>query len=274
VVAILCFLRLGFFQTLELKLLDEHFRLKGRRIPAMPVRIVAIDDASLEKVGRWPWPRATQGRLISTVSNAGARVIGLDVILTEPEQSAEQRVADDQFVLDLQGAVQVGPVTIPTDVEGRMLLNFAGPDRSFPHYPAADVLSGAVPPATFKDAIVFIGATATGIFDLRVTPYSAVFPGVEIHANTVENILSQNFLRRPAWVEVTLFILILGFPWAWGGSWSGFARFPGASWRPGSWGASSVWRRASSSWPGCGSRCSTPWWPSRGRTSPSPSIGP
>ncbi|MBI2117087.1 MAG: adenylate/guanylate cyclase domain-containing protein [candidate division NC10 bacterium] len=362
VIAILFFLRLVFFQTLELKLLDEHFRLRGRHVPAVPVRIVAIDDASLEKIGRWPWPRATQARLISTVSNAGARVIGLDVILTEPEQSAEQRVADellqryqalgvarsgeaalrferelrdlrervdpdrtlataiqqapvvmaaffsleregqggsdpstslprfgfirlrgrgqgslllptaakvteplpplaaaarklghvnilpdrdgtvrretlavayrdkfyaslalqaarvalgvpdDQLVLDLQGAVQVGPVTIPTDVEGRMLLNFAGPEKSFPHYPAADVLSGAVSPATFKDAIVFIGATATGIFDLRVTPFSAVFPGVEIHANTVENILARSFLQRPAWVEVAVFVLILVLP--------------------------------------------------------------
>src|SRR3989338_4332126 len=44
VVAILFFLRLGFFQTLELKLLDEHFRLRGRRVAAIPVRIVAIDD--------------------------------------------------------------------------------------------------------------------------------------------------------------------------------------------------------------------------------------
>jgi adenylate cyclase len=360
-VAILFFFDLTFFRTLELKLLDEHFRLRGRRAPSVPVVVVGIDDASLEKIGRWPWPRATLGQLISALSKAGARVIGLDVILAEPERAPDQRLAedllrrfealgvgkggesaqrferelrdlkergdpdrglataiessplvmaayfslergeqgkdpstplpkfgfirmkgqgqsllllsaatklteplpilaasaqklghvnilpdadgtvrretlavayrnrfypslalqtarlalgvpDDQLVLDLGGAVQVGPVVIPTDVEGRMLLNFAGPEKSFPHFSAADVLGGAVPATAFKDAVVFIGATATGIFDLRVTPYSTVFPGVEIHANTVENILSQKFLQRPAWVEIAVFVLILALP--------------------------------------------------------------
>jgi adenylate cyclase len=126
-------------------------------------------------------------------------------------------VPDDQMVLDLQGSVQVGPVTIPTDVEGRMLLDFAGPRKTFPHHSAADVLTGAVPAQTFDDAIVFIGATATGVFDLRVTPFSQVFPGLEIHATTVENILARRFLQRPAWVEVLVFVLILVLPFILGG---------------------------------------------------------
>jgi adenylate cyclase len=122
----------------------------------------------------------------------------------------------DEMVLDLHGAVELGPVRIPTDVEGRMLIDFVGPDRSFPHYAAADVLSGAIPPETFKDAIVFVGATATGIFDLRVTPYTAVFPGVEIHANTVENILGDHLIQRAPWVEIAVFLLVVGLPFALG----------------------------------------------------------
>ncbi len=93
-----------------------------------------------------------------------------------------------------------------------MLLNFLGPDRSFPRYSAAGVLSGAIPPETFQNAIVFIGATAAGIYDLRVTPFSPVFPGVEIHATIAENILGRKFLQRPAWVDVTVFLLILLLP--------------------------------------------------------------
>ena len=58
-VAVVFFLNLGFFKVLDLKILDEHFRLRGRRVPSVPVRVVAIDDASIEKLGRWPWPRRT-----------------------------------------------------------------------------------------------------------------------------------------------------------------------------------------------------------------------
>jgi hypothetical protein len=59
VLAILFFLQPGFIRTLDFKLLEEHFRLRGGRAPVVLIRIVAIDDASLEKLGRWPWPRAT-----------------------------------------------------------------------------------------------------------------------------------------------------------------------------------------------------------------------
>src|SRR5262249_19922444 len=96
------------------------------------------------------------------------------------------------------------------------LLNFAGAGKTFPHHSAADVLSGAVPAAQFKDSIVFISATATGIFDLRVTPYATVFPGGEIHANAVENILGQTFLQRPPWVEIVAFGLVLVLPFGCG----------------------------------------------------------
>jgi adenylate cyclase len=95
VVGLLFFVYPGFLQTLDLKLLDERFHLRGRHATVVPVQIVAIDEASLEKLGRWPWPRTTLARFVSLLSDAGARAIGLDVILADPEQSAEQRVADE-----------------------------------------------------------------------------------------------------------------------------------------------------------------------------------
>src|SRR2546429_6833760 len=52
-------------------------------------------------------------------------------------------------------------------------------------------------PGTFRGKLVLVGATATGIGDLRATPFGgANFPGVEIHANVVDNILNDRFLRR------------------------------------------------------------------------------
>ncbi|MDP2724761.1 MAG: adenylate/guanylate cyclase domain-containing protein, partial [Syntrophales bacterium] len=61
--------------------------------------------------------------------------------------------------------------------------------------------------------IVIVGATATGIYDLRVTPFSAVYPGVEIHATVVDNILHQNFLKHSWWTKFldVIFIIIVGF---------------------------------------------------------------
>ena len=77
-----------------------------------------------------------------------------------------------------------------------MLINYLGPAKTFPHYSITDIIKG-VYPGTFKNKIVIVGATAVGIYDLRVTPFSAVYPGVEIHATIIDNILHQNFLYRP-----------------------------------------------------------------------------
>jgi adenylate cyclase len=73
-------------------------------------------------------------------------------------------------------------------------------------------LNGDVPPITFKEKIVMVGATAIGIYDLRVTPFGTVFPGLEIHANIADSILSEDFLNRPNWTAIfdVLAILVLG----------------------------------------------------------------
>jgi adenylate cyclase len=92
--------------------------------------------------------------------------------------------------------VKIGDIDIPTDESGRMLVNFLGPAQTFPHYSISDVIAGRLPPDNFKNKIVIVGATAIGICDLRVTPFSAAYPGVEIHANVIDNILHRNFLRH------------------------------------------------------------------------------
>jgi adenylate cyclase len=92
--------------------------------------------------------------------------------------------------------IKIGDIDIPTDESGRMLLNYLGPAKTFPHYSISDIIKGWLSPDTFKDKIVVVGATAIGIYDLRVTPYSIVYPGVEIHATAIDNILHSNFLHR------------------------------------------------------------------------------
>ncbi len=102
--------------------------------------------------------------------------------------------------------IRLGDLFIPTNEEGRMLINYRGPQKTFPHYSATDVINGRVPAETFHNKIVLVGATAMGIYDIRVTPFDHVFPGLEVHANVIDTILKQQFLYRPNWV--TLFDLL------------------------------------------------------------------
>ena len=103
--------------------------------------------------------------------------------------------------------VMLGDLRIPTDEIGRLLINYLGPAKTFPHYSISDIIAGRLSPELIKGKIVIVGATATGIYDLRVTPFSPVYPGVELHATVVENILQGNFLEQSAW---TTFIDICG----------------------------------------------------------------
>jgi adenylate cyclase len=112
--------------------------------------------------------------------------------------------------------IRLGDLDIPTDEAGRMLINYLGPAKTFPHYSISDIIKGRLPSETFQDKIVIVGATATGIYDLRVTPFSTVYPGVEIHATVIDNILNGNFLQRSALTSfidicsLVLFGLLIG----------------------------------------------------------------
>ncbi|MBM3226327.1 MAG: CHASE2 domain-containing protein, partial [Candidatus Tectomicrobia bacterium] len=108
--------------------------------------------------------------------------------------------------------VQLGTQFLPTDHTGQFLINYLGPPRTFPHFSISDILHGAFAPGTFTNKIVLVGATATGTYDLRSTPLSPVYPGVEIHATVLDNILTQRFLTRPAWATLSELgaILVLG----------------------------------------------------------------
>ncbi len=113
--------------------------------------------------------------------------------------------------------IRVDKIEIPTDESGRLLVNYLGPARTFPHYSVSDVLNGRISAEKLNGKMVIVGATATGIYDLRVTPFSAVYPGVEIHATVIDNILHQYFLIQSGWtkfLDVCLIILvglIMGF---------------------------------------------------------------
>lgn len=92
--------------------------------------------------------------------------------------------------------LKVGPLEIPTDAEGQIWLRFRAynPDEAIP---AWRVVRGDFAPETFAGTIVLIGASAPGLMDLRATPLDASIPGVELHRQVLEQVLSERFLTRP-----------------------------------------------------------------------------
>ncbi|MDA8404944.1 MAG: adenylate/guanylate cyclase domain-containing protein, partial [Desulfobacteraceae bacterium] len=108
--------------------------------------------------------------------------------------------------------IQIGDLLVPTDEVGRIMVNYRGTAKTFPHLSATDILHGRVAKDRIKDKLVLVGVTAIGVYDLRVTPFDTDFPGVEINANLMDSILSQDFLYQPAMVKVydILAIVILG----------------------------------------------------------------
>ncbi len=110
VVAVLFFIHLDFFDVLDAKLFDLRMKLLGSRRVDDRIAIVAIDDESITKLGRWPWPRTRIAAVVDLLAKKGARVIGLSLLLSEPEENsglvAVQSLEKEFNALDLgpQGA--------------------------------------------------------------------------------------------------------------------------------------------------------------------------
>jgi adenylate cyclase len=343
---------------LRLSVFDTYLRAAPRPVDtSFPVRIVAIDDASLARIGQWPWPRTKLAELVSRLNKAGAKSITFDLVLAEPDRlspgellrsldgadlgsdlvaeigklpSNDERLAKaiaaapvvlgvagdanaahkvapyrgaisfagddpDAFVHSYAGgieslpnltaaasgigavnwvpsrdqivrripllvsiagriypslalealrvgmqqstifikssnssgmeafgaksgieSVRVGDIVLPSDGAGELWLRFShrDPRRTIS---ASRILDGTFDPAAIKSRYVLIGATATGLLDLRATPLDQSVPGVEIHAQALEQMLSGDHLIRPAYatgVEIA-FLIAIGALVAW-----------------------------------------------------------
>ncbi len=334
-----------FLDRIELDLVDLRFRVRGNIAPGPEIVLATIDEKSLEKEGKWVWPRAKIAALVDRLTAAGAKVITFDIGFLErdtvsvmvsesleklglpPEEAVlvrqnldydrmlagamqrageagvrvvlgyffltdapraipaeetaqlEKRISGSAYsikqftpgteespyliralkpqanigiiadaapyaghfnmipdpdgvvrsiplvihfgqnlyaplslqtvsaYLDAPVSVQINAygitsvkvkgVRIPVNEIGQMFINYRGEEKTFPHIPVTDILRGETAPETLRDKIVLVGATAHGIYDLRVTPFSNVYPGLEIHANAIDNILGREFIQIP-----------------------------------------------------------------------------
>lgn len=97
--------------------------------------------------------------------------------------------------------VAVGDSFIPTDEKGQITVNFRGPDHTYPYLSAADILEGRGLDRV-QGKFVLIGTSAAGLLDLRATPFSNIYPGVEIHANIIDNILRNDSFTHDIFTEI------------------------------------------------------------------------
>ena len=321
VIAVFMLIKLSPMETLEEKLYDYRFKIRGPITPPENVIIAAIDEKSIEKLGRWPWNRDRIAHLVNELAEAGAEIIVSDIICCEEEKNdpklaqairqagnvilpvvfefdRRSNIPDSEFLVksaftsithpekfnqyspimtkrplipvpklieecmvlghinmfpdkdgtlrweamvieyngylypsaDLQAAaaylgvppgkvvlnategIQLGEKRyIPTDRHGMSLIYYYGPTRTFKHFSISDILGGMIKPGQFQGKIVLIGATAVGIYDLRVTPFSAAMPGIEKHANVISSILENRFLRRVTFSTNFAILLVSGF---------------------------------------------------------------
>lgn len=107
-------------------------------------------------------------------------------------------------------SIKLSKTVIPVDSRAQILVRYRGERNEFPYYSARDILSGKVGRKELFGKIVFIGTSAAGLRDLRVTPYTSDYPGVEVHATVVDNIITKDFILRPDWAPgMELFIVLL-----------------------------------------------------------------
>jgi adenylate cyclase len=133
-------------------------------------------------------------------------------------KSAEQMSAAEREAGGVDNIVMFTPdkkIVIPVGEGLTTTVQFrghGGPEGgAFRYISAIDVLTGSAPVEQLANTVVLVGTTAPGLKDIRVTPVSAEYPGVEVHANIIKSILDGRFKARPDVAFLIEFIEVLAF---------------------------------------------------------------
>lgn len=106
--------------------------------------------------------------------------------------------------------INIGDIKIPTDISGFIRVNYTGSTPKYKYLSAVDIYKNEFDKALVENKIVLFGTSAAGLHDIRSSPFDASYPGVETHANLIDNILNNNFISKPQWsMSVDLLTLIL-----------------------------------------------------------------
>ncbi|MCR8709772.1 CHASE2 domain-containing protein [Aliarcobacter butzleri] len=321
--------------SLDNRLRDYLFTIRGELPHNQNVVIVDIDETSIKSLGQWPWSRDKLAKMLENLTLANVGIVGLDIVFAEEDRTSPHKILQDlkiykkdvpNYDLEFANVVENSPVilgyqfdlvkkdntnakvpqipaifiekdkpqdksylieayntilnipqiqdkayssgffnnipddtgiirsvpliisyddtiypslalevirvindtqkvvvqydengisnivlddiSIPTDRYGRMLINFRGPERSFKYISAIDIYNNSFDKSEIDGKIVLIGTSAAGLFDLRATPFDSIFPGVEVHANIIDNILMQDFIYKASWLDGANILII------------------------------------------------------------------
>ncbi len=135
-----------------------------------------------------------QGNMYELLSLAMARIA-----LDTPESQLIKVKSGNYINIE---NIRVGDRLIPVDKYLRALVPYRGQQGSFTYVSASDVLHGRITdPNILTNKIVLMGTTARGLQDIRATPVSGSYPGVEVHANLIAGILDGNIMQNPAFIR-------------------------------------------------------------------------
>ncbi|MGA1931193.1 CHASE2 domain-containing protein [Arcobacter sp. YIC-464] len=321
--------------SIDNRLRDYLFTIRGEIPTSQNVVIVDIDEKSLQELGQWPWSRNKVSHILKNLTDAQVAIIGFDVVFAEEDSSSPHKVLNelnikrenipnydlefaktvastptilgylfelqdkkyikkeapkipaiyieknkklgDDYLINAKGVVMniplvqdnsyssgffnnipdeagiirsvplvisyddmiypslslellrilldtnkvfinydeqgvssitVNDIQIPTDRHGRLLVNFRGKEKTFKYISANDIYNNTFDKKDIEGKIVLIGTSAAGLLDLRATPFESVFPGVEVHANVIDNIIQGDFLYKASWVDgANIFII-------------------------------------------------------------------
>ena len=106
--------------------------------------------------------------------------------------------------------IRIGRVEVPTDASGAVYLKFRHFNRAA-YIPAWKVLAGEVSDDDIAGRIMLVGTSAAGLLDLRATPLDAAVPGIEMHMQVIEQLLTGRFLTRPDYALALEQFVVLAF---------------------------------------------------------------
>jgi len=105
-----------------------------------------------------------------------------------------------KFVIDKSSNLLLNTRKIFIDKDGSAILNWYGPTGTYQQIPMYKLIkaieTGEKDPYNFENKIIYFGTTASSLFDIKTVPVGKIYPGVEIQATYVNNLLDNNFITK------------------------------------------------------------------------------
>jgi len=143
--------------------------------------------------------------LVASAAGVLTPALSIELLRIASDIPAFSITADEAGVRN----IGVGDTVIPTNPDGTVWVHFSAHDEAR-FVSALDAIRGDIDPELIRGKIALVGATALGLLDYQTTPLGERIPGIEIHAQILENIFENSLLRRPRYFDRLERLLLLG----------------------------------------------------------------